>query len=34
LGRRILLLWIILYGFVGTQMTWRLSPFMCAQHGR
>jgi hypothetical protein len=28
LGRRILLLWIILYGFVGTQMTWRLSPFI------
>lgn len=28
LGQRILLLWIILYGFVGTQMTWRLSPFI------
>ena len=28
LGRRILLLWIMLYGFVGTQMTWRLSPFI------
>ena len=28
LGRRILLLWILLYGFVGTQMTWRLSPFI------
>jgi hypothetical protein len=28
LGRRILMLWIILYAFVGTQMTWRLSPFI------
>ncbi len=28
LGQRILLLWIMLYGFVGTQMTWRLSPFI------
>lgn len=28
LGRRILLLWIVLYAFVGTQMTWRLSPFI------
>jgi hypothetical protein len=28
LGRRILLLWILLYAFVGTQMTWRLSPFI------
>ena len=28
LGRRILFLWILLYGFVGTQMTWRLSPFI------
>jgi hypothetical protein len=28
LGRRILGLWMILYGFVGTQMTWRLSPFI------
>lgn len=28
LGRRILMLWIILYGFIGTQMTWRLSPFI------
>jgi hypothetical protein len=27
-GRRILFLWILLYGFVGTQMTWRLSPFI------
>ncbi len=28
LGRRILGLWMVLYGFVGTQMTWRLSPFI------
>lgn len=28
LGRRILALWMVLYGFVGTQMTWRLSPFI------
>jgi len=28
LGNRILILWIVLYGFVGTQMTWRLSPFI------
>jgi hypothetical protein len=28
LGNRILMLWILLYGFVGTQMTWRLSPFI------
>ena len=28
LGRRILALWIFLYAFVGTQMTWRLSPFI------
>ncbi|MBN1305109.1 MAG: hypothetical protein JXA13_11805 [Anaerolineales bacterium] len=28
LGRRILLLWILVYAFVGTQMTWRLSPFI------
>jgi hypothetical protein len=28
LGRRILMLWIVLYAFVGTQMTWRLSPFI------
>jgi len=28
LGKRILMLWILLYGFVGTQMTWRLSPFI------
>lgn len=28
LGNRILLLWIGLYAFVGTQMTWRLSPFI------
>ncbi len=28
LGRRILALWMLLFGFVGTQMTWRLSPFI------
>ena len=28
LGKRILFLWILVYGFVGTQMTWRLSPFV------
>ncbi|MFZ5909401.1 MAG: actin-binding WH2 domain-containing protein [Chloroflexota bacterium] len=28
LGQRILVLWFILYAFVGTQMTWRLSPFI------
>ena len=28
LGNRILMLWILLYAFVGTQMTWRLSPFI------
>jgi hypothetical protein len=28
LGKRILSLWILVYGFVGTQMTWRLSPFV------
>lgn len=28
IGKRILFLWILLYGFVGTQMTWRLSPFI------
>jgi hypothetical protein len=28
LGNRILFLWILLYGFIGTQMTWRLSPFI------
>ncbi|MFN8399837.1 MAG: hypothetical protein U0X74_07475 [Anaerolineales bacterium] len=28
IGRRILFIWILLYGFVGTQMTWRLSPFI------
>lgn len=28
LGNRILMLWIVLYAFVGTQMTWRLSPFI------
>lgn len=28
LGKRILALWMILFGFVGTQMTWRLSPFI------
>jgi hypothetical protein len=27
-GRCILGLWMVLYGFVGTQMTWRLSPFI------
>jgi hypothetical protein len=28
IGKRILMLWILLYAFVGTQMTWRLSPFL------
>ncbi len=28
IGKRILMLWIVLYAFVGTQMTWRLSPFV------
>jgi len=28
LGKRILMFWIVLYGFIGTQMTWRLSPFI------
>ncbi len=28
LGKRILALWMLLFGFVGTQMTWRLSPFI------
>jgi hypothetical protein len=28
LGNRILTFWIVLYAFVGTQMTWRLSPFI------
>ena len=28
IGKRILFFWILLYGFVGTQMTWRLSPFI------
>ena len=28
LGNRILFLWILLYGFIGTQLTWRLSPFV------
>lgn len=28
LGRVILTAWMILYGFVGAQMTWRLSPFI------
>lgn len=28
LGQRMLFLWFILYAFVGTQMTWRLSPFI------
>ncbi len=28
LGKQILSLWILVYGFVGTQMTWRLSPFI------
>jgi hypothetical protein len=27
-GQRILMLWFVLYAFVGTQMTWRLSPFI------
>ncbi len=27
-GKRILALWMLLFGFVGTQMTWRLSPFI------
>jgi hypothetical protein len=28
LGKQILFLWVLVYGFVGTQMTWRLSPFV------
>ena len=28
LSKRILTLWFVLYAFVGTQMTWRLSPFI------
>lgn len=28
IGKRILFAWVLLYGFVGTQMTWRLSPFV------
>lgn len=28
LGNLLLRAWIILYGFVGAQMTWRLSPFI------
>jgi hypothetical protein len=28
LGQRILLLWFVLYAFVGTQLTWRISPFI------
>ncbi len=28
LSKRILALWFVLYAFVGTQMTWRLSPFI------
>ncbi len=28
IGKRILFIWILLYAFVGTQMTWRLSPFI------
>ena len=28
LSKRILVLWFALYAFVGTQMTWRLSPFI------
>lgn len=28
LGQRMLVLWFMLYAFVGTQMTWRLSPFI------
>lgn len=27
---RILLLWMIVFGFVGTQMAWTLRPFLCA----
>jgi hypothetical protein len=28
LGKRILMFWIVLYAFIGTQMAWRLSPFI------
>jgi hypothetical protein len=28
LSKRILILWFVVYAFVGTQMTWRLSPFI------
>jgi hypothetical protein len=32
-ARRVfLLIWIVLYGFVGTQMAWTLSPFMGDPH--
>jgi hypothetical protein len=27
-GRVLLIAWIVLYAFVGSQMTWRLSPFI------
>jgi hypothetical protein len=27
-GRALLVAWIVLYAFVGSQMTWRLSPFI------
>jgi len=27
-SKRILIFWFLLYAFVGTQMTWRLSPFI------
>ena len=33
LGKRILALWMLLFGFVGTQMTWRLSPFIGKPEG-
>ncbi|HQN43490.1 MAG TPA: hypothetical protein PLA25_05110 [Anaerolineaceae bacterium] len=28
LGNALLRMWVVLYGFVGAQMTWRLSPFI------
>jgi hypothetical protein len=32
-ARRIFfMVWIVLYGFVGTQMAWTLSPFMGDPH--
>ena len=27
-GQRLLMMWFLLYAFVGTQMTWRISPFI------